>query len=368
MKKFYENEITLVPLTGMENAANRIKEYLKVISSDVNCEIVNVDLPRFATGDAKAVLSDSVRGKDIYILVDVGNYSCKYIMQGYENIMSPDEHFQDLIRTISAVGGKAARVNVIMPLLYGARQDRRLSRESLDCAVALQHLASIGVENIMSFDVHDDRVQNATPFMGFDNLMPTYQTLKALCYHYPDLIFDDENMAVVSPDFGGMGRNFAYANELGLDLGVFYKRRDTEKINNGNHAILVHKYIGPKLKGKDVIIVDDVIGTGASVLDSVKRIKRSGAKRIFVAPTFGVFSDGIKKFNDAYKNGLLEAVFITNASYVNEKVLGAPWYKEVNIMKYISYYVFCVNTGASISTILNPHLKISELISKYNNP
>ena len=367
MNELNEKHITLIPLLGMELIANKIKWYIKELYANTVCEIVTVELPRFATGDAKANLQTSVRGKDVFILVDVGNYGCKYQMFGYENHMSPDDHFQNLVRTISAIGGKASRVNVIMPLLYGARQDRRSKRESLDCAVALQHLQEIGVENIMCFDVHDNRIQNAIPFMGFDNLMPTYQTIKAMCHNYPDLIFNERHMAVVSPDFGGMNRNYAYANELGLDMGLFYKRRNPDELTNGKQPILVHKYIGPDLTGKDVLIVDDIIASGDSLLDSVVNIKKMGAKRVFAEATFGFFTQGTARFDQAYKDGVLESVFISNASYRSGEVLQAPWYKEVNLIKYISFYIISVNAGTSISIILDPHKKITELIKRYKD-
>lgn len=359
------NQITLIPLSGMEQVALEIREYLRGMSDEENCRIMNVDLPRFTTGDAKAVLADSVRGEDVYLLADVGNYSCTYEMFGILNHLSPDEHFQNLVRTVSAIGGKAERVNVVMPLLYSARQDKRTKRESLDCAVALQHLEETGVKNIMTIDVHDDRVQNAVPFVGFDNLMPTYQMLKALCRSYDDLIFDEDHMVMVSPDFGGMNRNFAYANELGLELGVFYKRRNLNVVKNGKNVIEEHKYIGPSVKGKDVFIVDDIIASGETILDTVKTIKKHGAKRVFVGVSFGFFSNGTKEFEKAYQKGLFDAVFITNASYVKEEVTSAKWYRKVNMTKYISYYIYCVNKGISISKILDPHTKIESLIKNY---
>ncbi|MBS5724148.1 MAG: ribose-phosphate diphosphokinase [Clostridiales bacterium] len=357
--------IALVPLQGMEWMAQGVQAYLQTICKDYPCEIFTVELPRFATGDGKAVLQNSIRGKDAYIFVDVGNYSVKYNIFGHENSLSPDDHFQNLVRTISAIGGKADRINVIAPLLYSARQDRRVARESLDCAVALQHLETIGVSNVMSFDLHDSRVQNATPFMGFDNLMPTYQTIKALCRSYDDLIFDEDHMVVVSPDFGGINRNFAYANELGIDLGMFYKRRNVQKVQDGKNPVELHKYIGPDVAGKDVLIIDDIIASGESMLDSALKIKQFGAKRIFVGVTFGFFTGGTEKFDAAYKDGILEAVFVTNASYRSEAVIQAPWYREVNLLKYISFYIYSVHTGSSVSTLLDPHAKIEELIRKY---
>ncbi len=356
--------IVLIPLMGMEEVAEKIKCHLADISAETPCEIVKVELPRFATGDSKAVLTQSVRGKDVYILADVGNYGCEYTMFGRTVCMSPDDHFQNLIRTISAIDGKAERVNVISPLLYSERQDRKISRESLDCAVALQHLGSIGVSNIMAFDVHDDRVQNAIPFVGFDMLMPVYQTIKAMKKSYSDLKCDEENLIIVSPDFGGMNRNFTYANELGVDLGVFYKRRSRSKFTNGKYGVDVHKYMGPDVAGKDVLLVDDIIASGDTMLDSVVKLREAGARRVFIAATFGFFTEGVAKYNKAYSDGVLDAVFITNASYRRSEITEAPWYREVDIRKYIAYYIFCVNTGKSISAIMDPHRKIQALLNK----
>lgn len=359
-----KGSILLLPLAGMESVAARIKAHLENIAPGTPCEILSVELPRFSTGDAKAVLGRSVRGRDVYIIVDVGNYGCEYTMFGRSVCMSPDEHYQNLIRTVSAIDGKAERVNVISPLLYSERQDRRITRESLDCAVALQHLAAIGVANIMAFDVHDDRVQNAIPFVGFDMLMPIYQTIKAMRRKYPDMKFDEDNLVVVSPDFGGMGRNFKYANELDIDLGVFYKRRSRSKFVGGRYEVEVHKYIGPEVSGRDALLVDDVIASGDTMLDSVYKIKENGARRVFVASTFGFFTEGIAKYDRAHAEGVLEAVFITNASYRRPEITGAPWYREVDIQKYIAYYIYCVNTGKSITRIMDPHGKIQALLGR----
>ena len=356
--------ILLMPLAGMEGFAAKIKEHLESIAPGTTCYILPVELPRFSTGDAKAVLNRSVRGRDAYIIVDVGNYGCEYKMFGRQVCMSPDEHFQNLIRTLSAIDGKAERVNVISPLLYSERQDRKITRESLDCAVALQQLAGIGVANIMAFDVHDDRVQNAIPFVGFDILMPIYQTIKAMNRKYPDIKFDEDNLVVVSPDFGGMSRNFGYANELDVDLGVFYKRRSRSKFVNGRYEVEVHKYIGPDVAGKDVLLVDDIIASGDTMLDSVYKLKESGARRVFVAATFGFFTEGIAKYNRAHADKVLEAVFITNASYRRPEITNAPWYCEVDIQKYIAYYIYSVNAGKSISAIMDPHGKIQALLNK----
>lgn len=363
-----KGSIVLIPLTGMENVAYKIKEHLELISPGTPCEIIPVEIPRFSTGDAKAVLCRSVRGKDVYIIVDVGNYGCEYTMFGRSVCMSPDEHHQNLIRTMSAIDGKAERINVITPLLYSERQDRKITRESLDCAVALQHLAAIGVSNIMAFDVHDDRVQNAVPFIGFDMLMPIYQTIKAIKNVYPDMKYDEDNLAVVSPDFGGMNRNFMYANELGVDLGVFYKRRSRSRFTSGRYEVEIHKYIGPDVSGKNVLLVDDIIASGETMLDSVAKIKEYGAKRVFVAVTFGFFTAGTEKYTRAYEEGILDAVFITNASYRRPEITDAPWYREVDIQKYIAYYIYCVNAGKSISAILDPHRKIQALLNRTQPP
>lgn len=361
---FYFGEIVLLPLRGMGDYARRIRDCLGEIADDAAVTIIDVDLPRFKTGDAKAVLGESVRGKDVYIIVDVGNFAETYNLHGFENHMSPDDHYMDLLRTISAVGGKAARISVISPLLYAARQDRRVQRESLDCAVALQQLYSVGVSNIMAFDVHDDRVQNAVPFIGFDKLMPIYQAIKALCREYPDLSFDENHTVVVSPDFGGMGRNHMYADELGLDLGFFYKRRSTTDFTDGSYAMQVHKYSGPDVRGRDVLVIDDVIASGDTTLDVVAQLSALGARRIFLIATFGFFTNGVQRFNEAHARGELEAVFVTNASYVSQQVKSLPWFGEIDVLKYISYYIYCVNAGDSIARLIDPHKKIQAFLEK----
>lgn len=361
--KFYFGEIVLLPLRGMAQYARRIQQCLCEIADDADVSIIEVELLRFGTGDGKAVLSESVRGKDVYILADVGNYSETYSLHGYENRMSPDEHFMDLIRTVSAIGGKAARVNVISPLLYAARQDRRILRESLDCAVALQQLYSVGVSNIMAFDVHDDRVQNSVPFIGFDKLMPIYQAIKAIRGAYEDISFDEKHTVVVSPDFGGMGRNHTYSDELGIDLGVFYKRRSRTELTENGYAVQVHKYIGPQVEGKDVLVVDDIIASGETMLDVAAQLTKLGAKRIFIIATFGFFTGGTEKFDKAYADGSIEAVFVTNASYVGKRIKAAPWYREIDLMKYIAYYIYCVSSGYSIAKIVDPHTKIRDFLA-----
>jgi len=361
---YFFGEIVLLPLRGMKEYANKIQQYLYEMAFEVDVSIIDLELLRFQTGDAKAVLCESVRGKDVYLVVDMGNYSETYNIHGYENHMSPDEHYMDLMRTISAIGGKAARINVISPFLYAAKQDRRILRESLDCAIALQQLYSVGVSNIMAFDVHDDRVQNAVPFIGFDKLMPIYQAIKSLRTAYPDVSFDRNHTVVVSPDFGGMERNYTYSDELGIDLGVFYKRRSHTDFSDGNYAVQIHKYFGPDVAGKDVLVIDDIIASGETMLDVVSQLSALGAKRIFLVATFGFFTKGTAKFDEAYNSGILEAVFITNASYVNENIISSPWYKEIDVIKYISYYIYCVNSGYSVAKLIDPHQKIQNYLNR----
>lgn len=356
--------IALVPLCGTEELADQIMHYLKTVYNNEQCKIINSNIIRFSTGDAKAVLQESIRGYDVFILMDVGNYSCSFEIYDKINYMSPDEHFQNLKRTISAIGGKAYRLNLISPLLYASRQDRRIARESLDCAVALRELENIGVENITAFDVHDSRVANAIPFTGVDSLFPSYQSIKAIKKNFPDVSFDENNSLFVSPDLGGTNRNFKYANELQLDMGIFYKRRSTKKMVDGNYDVEVHKYIGPDIKDKDIFVVDDIICTGNTILDVAKYCKQSGAKRVFIIVTFAFFSKGIAEFNKAYENKEIDAIFITNASYVRDEIKQAAWYREVDITKYIAIYIQSINKGASISKLMDPHKKIQKLLEK----
>lgn len=356
------NLISIIPLIGTEEITKKIAYYLEELYNTGQSKIIDIRLLRFSTGDAKAVLEETVRGTDIFIIADVGNHNSGYMMYGKYVYMSPDEHFADLKRTISAIGGKANRITVIMPMMYAARQDRRIRRESLDCAVALKELEDMGVKNIMTFDVHDDRVQNAVPFVGFDNLMPTYQVIKKLLKEFPDLSINEEEMLVVSPDFGAANRNLVYANELNLEMGLFYKRRNNKEIVNGKYKIEEHKYIGPDVKNKTVFICDDIIASGETILDVIKQIKKLGAKKILIAVTFGLFTEGIEKFKTAYERGLFDALFVTNATYRSNELVTAEWYKEVDISKYVAYYIYCVNMGKSISTILDPHKKIQNLL------
>lgn len=356
--------IVLIPLYGTEELAQKIEYYLRETYNKEKCHVVSSQIVRFSTGDAKAVLEDTVRGADVYILMDVGNYSCSYQMYGQKVPMSPDEHFQNLKRTVSAIGGKAYRINVISPLLYASRQDRRISRESLDCAMALRELENIGVKNITAFDVHDNRVANAVPYSGFDDLFPIYQVIKAIKKNYPDVDFSEEHSIFISPDLGATTRNYKYTNELGLDMGIFYKRRSRTRVVGGNYVVEIHKYIGPSVKNKDVFIVDDMICSGTTMLDVAKYCKKQGARRVFAVATFALFTEGIRLFNEAYENKTLEAVFITNASYRRDEIRNAPWYREADITKYIAIYIHSVNAGKSISKLLDPHEKIHRLLNK----
>lgn len=354
--------IALISLCGTEEMADKIMHYLTTVYNNEQCHIIKSQVIRFSTGDAKAVLDESIRGADVYILMDVGNYSCNFKIHDRINYMSPDEHFQNLKRMISAIGGKAYRVNLISPLLYASRQDRRVSQESLDCAIALRELEAIGVENITAFDVHDIRVANAIPFTGFDSLFPMYQVIKAIKRNYPDVIFNEEHSLFVSPDLGGTNRNFKYTNELQLDMGVFYKRRSTSRMVNGSYEVEVHKYIGPDVKDKDIFIVDDIICSGGTILDVAKYCKENGARRVFISVTFALFTKGIEEFNKAYENKEIEAIFITNASFVRDEIKNAPWYRNVDITKYIALYIQSINEGASILKLMDPHAKIQKLL------
>ena len=321
--------------------------------------------PRFGTGESKGVIKESVRGYDIYILVDVCAWNKTYKMYGQEVPMSPDDHFQDLKRVIAAIGGKAKRINVIMPMLYESRQHRRTSRESLDCALALQELEAMGVDNIITFDAHDPRVQNAIPLGGFENVMPTYQMIKALCRQVKDLAIDKENMMVVAPDEGAMQRNIYYSSVLGLDLGMFYKRRDYTTVVNGRNPIVAHEYLGASVEGKDVIVVDDMIASGDSMLDLCKELKLRKANRIFAVATFAFFTSGLDAFNKAYEEGYLTRVIASNLTYRRPELLRSPWFIEADLSKYISYIIATLNHDRTLHELLNPYDRIKNLLTRY---
>ena len=326
--------------------------------------ILSSSFPRFTTGDGKAMINDSVRGMDLFILVDTGNYSCTYNMLGSPNRMSPDDHYADLKRAISAAGGKAERITVVMPILYGGRQHRRNSRESLDCAQMLQELYAMGVNEIVTFDAHDPRVQNAVPLMGFDNFFANYQILKALRNHFPDQEFDKDSFMIVSPDEGAMNRNIYYASILGVDLGMFYKRRDYTTIVNGRNPIISHDYIGTSVNGKDILVADDIIATGDSMLKLCKHLKADGARKIFLNATFPIFTEGKEKFQKAYEEGLFTAVLGTNLTYTNPDIRKSEWYIEADLSKYLAYIIAYCNQNKSVADLLSSSDRIHELMKK----
>ena len=328
--------------------------------------VVSASTPRFGSGEGKGVLNDSIRGYDLYIMVDVCNYSIEYSLCGTTNHMSPDDHYADLKRVIAAAGGKARRINVIMPFLYESRQHKRSGRESLDCALMLQELTAMGVENIITFDAHDPRVHNSIPLKGFESVSCTYQFIKYLLLGVDDLHIDSEHMMVISPDEGGMGRAVYFANVLGLDMGMFYKRRDYTKIVNGRNPIVAHEFLGSSVEGKDVFIIDDMISSGESMLDVAKELKARKAKRVFLASTFGLFTNGLEKFDEAYEAGLIDKVLTTNVIYQTPELLSKPYYISVDMSKYIALIIDTLNHDASISKLLDPVDRIQKLLKEYN--
>ncbi len=328
--------------------------------------IVGAKCPRFGTGEAKGEILDSIRGKDLYLLVDVTNYSLTYKVCGNINHMSPDDHYADLKRIITAAAGKARRINVIMPFLYESRQHRRTGRESLDCAVMLQELSDLGVDNIITLDAHDPRVQNAIPNCGFENMMPTYQFSKALFENVPDLQIDADHMMIISPDEGAMGRAVYYSNVLGLDMGMFYKRRDYSRVVDGRNPIVAHEFLGSSVEGKDVIIFDDMISSGESMLDVAKELKKRHANRVFVAATFGLFTNGMKLFDEYYEKGLIYRVMSTNAIYQSPELLQRSYYINVDVSKYLALLIDKLNYDHSISDLLDPSVRIRKALDQYN--
>lgn len=325
---------------------------------------VNVSLPRFGSGEAKGVVNESVRGFDLYIITDVFNYSCTYNMYGMEVPMSPDDHYADLKRVISAISGKAKRITILMPMLYEGRQHKRSSRESLDCALALQELVNLGVDNIMTFDAHDKRVQNAIPNGSFENIMPTYQMIKSLVNSVEDLHVDKDHLMVISPDEGALHRCIYFATQLGVNLGMFYKRRDYTRVVNGRNPIVEHQYLGDSVEGKDIIIVDDMISSGESMLEVCSKLKGLKAGRIFVCTTFGLFCNGLEVFDEAYKNGTFYLVFTTNGVYQTPELLSRDWYESVDLSKYTAYFLDTLNHDMSVSSLLDCSDKIDKILIK----
>jgi len=361
-------DLAIISMRGCEDISAKVDYYLKQWRNTTEDEsfVINANCPRFGSGEAKGVLEHTARGLDAYIICDCFNHGVTYKMYGQTVPMSPDDHYQDLKRIIAAFGGKASRITVIMPMLYEGRQHRRTKRESLDCAIALQELINMGVKNIITFDAHDPRVQNAIPLDGFDNVQATYQMIKALLKNVDDVNLDRDHTMIVSPDEGGMGRCIYYSSILGLELGMFYKRRNYSIIVNGKNPIEAHEFLGADVKGKDLILVDDMISSGESMLDIAERLKKRGAKRIFVFATFGLFVEGYEKFDEYYNNGYIDKVFTTNLIYNEPELLSKPWYCNVNMSKYIALLIDTLNCDNSISHLLNPADRIKKIVSEYN--
>ena len=360
-------DLALLACPGAEELCNLVDGHLvrwaREVGMNVDTFIIPSDCPRFQSGDAKGLVKASTRGDDIYIFVDPGNYSVTYNLFGYENHLSPDDHFQNLIRLIQAVSGRAHRISVIMPSLYGGRQHRRVSRESLDCAYALQQLRTMGVKNIITFDAHDPRVMNAVPLMSFDNVMPTYQVLKSLLHHVPDVNFSKEHFLVVSPDEGAMNRNMYFSSVLGCNLGMFYKRRDYTRVVNGRNPIVAHEYLGESVEGKTVFIADDIIASGESMLEVASNLKERGAANIIANATFPLFTSGLEKFDKAVADGILTYVVGTNLTYRMPELLTRDWYVDVDVSKYAAYFVVALNHDMSVSSIIDPLKKIENLLA-----
>ena len=371
----------LIPLISCKDLGEKVNEWLIQWRKERSHEeldsfafegyqrdsyLIPVQTARFGSGEAKCTIMESVRGDDIYLMVDVCNYSLTYSIGPYENLMSPDDHFQDLKRVIGAIGGKARRVNVIMPYLYESRQNIRSGRESLDCATALQELVSMGVENIITFDAHDARVQNATPLHGFETVQPSYQFIKALLNHEKGLHIDNDHFMIISPDEGSMNRAIYLANILGVDMGMYYKRLDYSKRINGRHPIAAYEFLGPNLKGKDMILIDDMISSGESILDTAASLKQRGCRRVFVCTTFGLFTDGMAKFDEYYNKGYIAGVVTTNLTYISDNIKAKPYFIEADMSKFLAKIIDALNHDKSIGGLMDPTERIHELIDKYN--
>ena len=370
----------LIPLKGCEELVGKVDKYLVDWRNERESEhktsiafsgyqrdsyIIGANTPRFGSGEAKGEIKASVRGDDLYLIVDVCNYSQTYSLCGMVNHMSPDDHYQDLKRVIAAAGGKARRINVIMPFLYESRQHKRSGRESLDCALALEELVDMGVENIITFDAHDPRVHNSIPLKGFESVSCTYQFIKYLLLGVDDLHIDSEHMMVISPDEGGTSRAVYLANVLGVDMGMFYKRRDYSRIVDGRNPIVAHEFLGSSVEGKDVLIIDDMISSGESMIDVATELKKRKANRIFVVATFGLFTNGLEKFDKAVEDGTIYRVVTTNLTYQTPELLSRPYYINCDMSKYIAYIIDTLNHDASISELLDPNERIQKLIKKY---
>lgn len=360
-------ELSVIGMRGCENFCSQVDYYLKEWRrhGEDKTFLVNAECPRFSSGEGKGLLHESMRGHDLYIIADVFNYGVTYKMYGMDVPMSPDDHYADLKRIIAAAMGKARRITVIMPMLYEGRQHKRSARESLDCALMLQELINMGVTNIITFDAHDPRVQNAIPLSGFDNVRPSYQMIKALVRAVPDVQINKESLMMISPDEGAMGRSMYFSSVLGLDIGMFYKRRNYSIVVNGRNPIEAHEYLGKDLNGMDVIIVDDMIASGESMLDVAAQLKDKGAKRIFAFSTFGLFTSGPEKFDRAYEEGIIDRIFTTNLTYTSPEILARDWHVEVNMCKYVAYIIDTLNHDDTLSELLNPVKRIHNLVDKH---
>lgn len=371
----------IIPLEGCKSLGEKVDHYLvkwRTIRESEHKEslafagyqrdsyLLKAKVPRFGSGEAKGIILESVRGTDLYLLVDVANYSLTYSLCGRENHMSPDDHYQDLKRIIAAVGGKARRITVIMPFLYESRQHKRTSRESLDCAIALQELVNMGVDNIITFDAHDPRVQNAIPLHGFETVQPTYQFIKSLLKHVKDLKIDSDHMMVISPDEGGMGRAIYMANVLGLDMGMFYKRRDYTRIVDGRNPIVAHEFLGSSVEGKDMIVIDDMISSGESMLDTSRQLKEMHARRVFICCTFGLFTNGLKAFDEAYEKGYFDKVITTNLTYLPPEISTKPYFVEADMSKFTASIIDFMNHDVSLSNAMATTEKMHAVLEEYN--
>ena len=349
-----------------ENTINEVTESPLYRNYKANNYQVDCSCPRFGSGEAKGVLKETIRGTDLFIMTDVCNYSLTYTVNGHLNHMSPDDHYQDLKRIIAAATGKARRINVIMPFLYESRQHKRTRRESLDCALALEELDAMGVSNIITFDAHDPRVQNSIPLKGFDNFFPTYQFLKALVKNVPDFKLDNDHLMIISPDEGAMSRAVYFSNILGVDMGMFYKRRDYSTVVNGKNPIVAHEFLGDSVEGKDVVIIDDMISSGESMLDVARQLKERKAGRVFVCTTYGLFTDGVAKFDEYYEKGWLDRVITTNLNYRIPELLDRPYYIEANMSKYLASIIDIINHDVSVEKVRSSNEKIMDLMKKVN--
>lgn len=361
-------DLAIICMKGCEEFAAKVDYYLLQWRGTPTEKsfVIKPNCPRFGTGEAKAVFPHTARGLDAYIICDCFNYGVTYKMYGKEVPMSPDDHYQDIKRVIAALGGKARRITVVMPMLYEGRQHRKTSRESLDSALALQELINMGVKNIITFDAHDPRIQNAIPLDGFDNVQPTYQMIKSLVRTIPDIKIDHDNVMIVSPDEGAMSRSIYYSSVLGLDIGMFYKRRNYSVVIDGKNPIEAHEFLGRDVKDKDIIIVDDMISSGDSLLDIAEKLKAKGARRIFAFTTFGLFVNGFEKFDEYYEKGLIDKIFTTNLVYATEELKKREWHQAVDMSKYVAYLVDTLNYDLSISSLLNPVDRINKIMKEHN--